>query len=113
MVSCPSYASTVGTQEEFTWTSPVPAEATSTLAWPASFTTANVKTKLRDGYWIEAFPFRTSPLKSEGPLGPELIGYGLGEKTEDGKIQASEVKMYLNPFSQIKRYSLRLLRPFA
>ena len=42
-----------------------------------------------DGYWIEAFPYKTSVSKC-----PNIIGYGLG--TSDMK---SKVEMFLNPYA--------------
>lgn len=42
-----------------------------------------------DGYWIEAFPFRSGMTKF-----PNIIGYGLG--TYDLK---SDIQMFVNPFA--------------
>ncbi|KAG8792278.1 hypothetical protein FRC12_006597 [Ceratobasidium sp. 428] len=76
---------------------PVAAKATSTPAWPSDFTEIPIQTKLKDGYWIEAFPFRATPCPDEGPVGPEIIAYGLGVSNED-----SEIRMYLNPYHKIE-----------
>ncbi|KAG9096376.1 hypothetical protein FRC06_008744 [Ceratobasidium sp. 370] len=81
---------------------PTPAEATSTPSWSSSFTELNIKSGLGDGYWIEAFPFRSKVNEHEGPVGPEVIGYGLGYKDPNDKLVPSEVRMYLNPFNQMK-----------
>ncbi|KAG8729332.1 hypothetical protein FRC12_021050 [Ceratobasidium sp. 428] len=87
----------------FTQIPPAPAEATSTPAWSSSFHELNVKSDLGDGYWIEAFPFRTKAHETEGPVGPELIGYGLGYVDKKTKQPVpSEVRMYLNPFHEMK-----------
>ncbi|KAG8718990.1 hypothetical protein FRC08_003912 [Ceratobasidium sp. 394] len=80
---------------------PTPGKATSTPAWSFSFDEVNIKSSLGDGYWIEAFPFRSKVDKGEGPVGPEVIGYGLGYE-EDGKAVPSEVRMYLNPYHDMK-----------
>ncbi|KAG9089108.1 hypothetical protein FS749_001618 [Ceratobasidium sp. UAMH 11750] len=81
---------------------PAPAEATSTPAWSSGFTELNIRDKLGDGYWIEAFPFRSKIDKDEGPVGPEVIGYGLGYKDANDKLIPSEVRMYRNPFNEMK-----------
>ncbi|KAF8600871.1 hypothetical protein BDV93DRAFT_558972 [Ceratobasidium sp. AG-I] len=108
MACCPGHASKQS-KGDFVWHAPESAEATYTPAWSASFNEVNVKTKLDDGYWIEAFPFRTpstlpedpdrpkTDAELEGPRGPELIAYGLGVT---GK--KSQVKMYLNPLHEMK-----------
>ncbi|KAG8745036.1 hypothetical protein FRC10_009010 [Ceratobasidium sp. 414] len=98
MACCPGHTAAPAADSSFDWVSPAPAEATSTPAWSSSFTTTNVAAGLPDGYWVEAFPFRTKPHPNEGPIGPELIGYGLGVKEGD-TIKQSEVRMYLNPYT--------------
>ncbi|KAJ1304797.1 hypothetical protein OPQ81_005933 [Rhizoctonia solani] len=86
----------------FTRIPPVPAAASSTPAWSTNFTEKDVKLNLPDGYWIEAFPFRSTPDPNEGPVGPELIAYGLGFM-KDGVPEKSQVKMYLNPYHDITK----------
>jgi len=46
--------------------------------------------------------FRSKVDKNEGPVGPEVIGYGLGYRDANDKLVPSEVRMYLNPFSEMK-----------
>ena len=111
MSCCPGHASK-HLKGDFVWHAPESAEATYTPAWSASFNEVNAKTNLDDGYWIEAFPFRTpctlpnddpnkdkTPGALEGPRGPEIIAYGLGVT---GK--KSQVRMYLNPLHEMKKY---------
>lgn len=88
--------------EDFKYLAPVAAEATRTQARSSGFTETNIKAELPDGYWIEAFPFRTKPLESEGPVGPELISSGLGVMGKDGPIKA-DVRMHLNPYNEMKK----------
>ncbi|KAG9122021.1 hypothetical protein FRC07_001765 [Ceratobasidium sp. 392] len=92
---------TASADDNFTWVKPTPAEATLTQSWSADFTETNVATGLKDGYWIEAFPFFTTSTEHFGPLGPDLIGYGLGA-IKDGKIEKSQIQLYKNPYNKIK-----------
>ncbi|QRW09078.1 hypothetical protein RhiLY_08077 [Ceratobasidium sp. AG-Ba] len=84
-----------------------PAEATSTPAWSttSSFTEVNVQKNLGDGYWIAAFPFRTVVDDREGPVGPELLGSGLGYE-KDGQLVPSQLRMYKNPYHDIKNQTV-------
>lgn len=61
-----------------------------TPASPASmpsFIREQVEGGRTDGYWIEAFPFRTSDR-----TGQNLIGYGLGFQDTP-----SNIEMFINP----------------
>lgn len=100
MACCPGHAPK-SESGDFVWHAPTSAEATSTPAWSADFNEVNVQAGLKDGYWIEAFPFRTKPSDAEGPRGPELIAYGLGTTTSK-----SDIRMYLNPLHEMKKYVL-------
>lgn len=51
------------------------------------FTTQPVASNLKDGYWLETFPFKTL-----GDDLPDLIGYGLGFLDN-----ASSIMLYKNP----------------
>lgn len=94
MACCPGGAHD---KSDFVWHNQSSADATYSPAWSASFNEVNVRDGLDDGYWIEAFPFRTKPSDAEGPRGPELIAYGLGV---EGK--KSEIRMYKNPLHDMK-----------
>ncbi|KAG8684666.1 hypothetical protein FRC08_013562, partial [Ceratobasidium sp. 394] len=77
-------------------------EAASTPAWPSHFTETNIKSGLKDGYWIEDFPFRSRSDPEEGPVGPEIIAYGLGFQDDNGQPIPSDVRMHLNPYHEMK-----------
>ncbi|KAG9093442.1 hypothetical protein FS749_014371 [Ceratobasidium sp. UAMH 11750] len=79
------------------------AKAPSTSAWPSHFTETNVTSGLKDGYWIEAFPFRSRPDPEEGPIGPGVIAYGLGFQDDNGQPIPSDVQMHLNPYHEMKK----------
>ncbi|KAG9093541.1 hypothetical protein FS749_014206 [Ceratobasidium sp. UAMH 11750] len=97
MACCPSHDSI-----NITRVPALAAEAASTPAWPSHFTETNIKSGLKDGYWIEAFPFRSRPDPEEGPVGPEIIAYGLGFQDDNGQPIPSDVRMHLNPYHEMK-----------
>ncbi|QRV80276.1 hypothetical protein RhiJN_08291 [Ceratobasidium sp. AG-Ba] len=106
MACCPGHRAN-NAAVSFTRLKPSPAEATSTPAWSttSSFTEVNVQKNLGDGYWIAAFPFRTVVDDREGPVGPELLGSGLGYE-KDGQLVPSQLRMYKNPYHDIKNQTV-------
>jgi hypothetical protein len=99
MACCPGHDAAPG---NIVHVPPVSAEATWTPARPSGFAETNIKSGLTDGYYIEAFPYRTKQDPNEGPVGPEIIASGLGFVV-DGAVKPSDIKMCLNPYNQMKK----------
>ncbi|KAK7676342.1 hypothetical protein QCA50_020683 [Cerrena zonata] len=79
------------------------AHTTNSPASVPSFIREQVEVGRKDGYWIEAFPFRTSD-----KTGQNLIGYGLGSYGSP-----SNIEMFINPRNPKNKTPTWNRRPLA